>query len=61
MKAYVITTGVVFGLILVHLLWIITMDAHAASHPWFFVLIALSGALCGWSWLTLRRMKGAAG
>ena len=55
MKAYVMTTGAVFGLITVaHLLRIIAEGPHLAADPWFVLLTVLSGTLCLWAWRLLR-------
>lgn len=50
MKAYVMTTGAVFGLLtLVHLWRIIVEGLHLATEP-FYVLITLAAAsLCLWA------------
>lgn len=57
MKAYIITTGVIFGLITIaHLLRIVT-EPHAATEPIFILLTVLSAALCGWGVLVLRRLN----
>jgi hypothetical protein len=55
MKAYVMTTGAVFGLLtLAHLLRIIAEGTHLAADPWFVLLTVASGALCLWAWRVLR-------
>ena len=55
MKAYVITTGVVFGLItFAHLLRIV-MEPHVATEPVYILLTVASAALCLWAWYVLRR------
>jgi hypothetical protein len=57
MKAYVITTGAVFGLLaLAHLLRIIGEDATLATDPFYVSITLAAAALCGWSVLVLRRM-----
>jgi len=56
MKAYVMTTGIVFGLLtLVHIWRAIEEGPHLAKEPWF-VLITLAGAvLCLWAMRLLWR------
>ena len=57
MKAYVITTGAIFGLITVaHILRVVT-EPHVATEPVFILLTILSTALCIWSLLVLRRLR----
>ncbi len=56
MKAYIITTGVIFGLITVaHLLRFVTEGSRLATEPLFILLTLLSAALCIWAWQVLRR------
>ena len=55
MKAYVMTTGAVFGLItLAHLLRIVAEGPRVATDPWFLLLTVLAGTLCLWAWRLLR-------
>ena len=55
MKAYVMTTGVVFGLItLAHLLRVVEEGPHLARDPFFVVLTVLAAALSLWAWRVLR-------
>ena len=55
MKAYLITTGAVFGLItLAHLLRIIAEGPQMARDPWFVLLTVAAGALSLWAWRLLR-------
>jgi hypothetical protein len=56
MKAYVITTGAVFGLVTVaHLLRIVTEDPHLATDPVYILITVASAALCIWALYVLRR------
>ncbi len=55
MKAYVRTTGAVFGLLtLVHLWRIIEEGRHLATDPWFALITLAAAALCLWAWRLLR-------
>ena len=55
MKAYVMTTGAVFGLIaLAHLLRILAEGPHLATDPFFVLLTVLATALSLWAWRVLR-------
>lgn len=57
MKAYIITTGVIFGLItLAHILRVIS-EPHAATEPVFILLTVLSAGLSVWAWQVLRHLK----
>ncbi|MEP6569551.1 MAG: hypothetical protein ABJC10_07240 [Acidobacteriota bacterium] len=56
MKAYIITTGVIFGLITVaHLLRFVMEGSHLGTEPVFILLTIVSAALCVWAWRLLRR------
>jgi hypothetical protein len=55
MKAYVMTTGAVFGLItLAHVLRIIAEGPHLATDPWYVLLTVVAAALGLWAWRLLR-------
>jgi hypothetical protein len=54
MRAYVMTTGAVFGLItLAHVLRIFAEGRHVAD-PWFLLLTVLTAMLTFWAWRLLR-------
>ena len=54
MKAYVMTTGAVFGLItLAHVLRIFA-EGHLATDPWFVLLTVATAMLSFWAWRLLR-------
>ena len=58
MKAYVITTGAVFGLLaLAHVLRIAGEDARLAADPFYMAITVAAAGLCAWSVFVLRRMK----
>jgi hypothetical protein len=55
MRAHVMTTGVLFGLItLAHVWRVIEEGGGLASDPWFSLLTAAAAALCLWAWRLLR-------
>lgn len=56
MKAYLITTGTVFGLITVAHVWrTIAEGPRLATDPLFLLLTLFSAALCLWACRLLRR------
>jgi hypothetical protein len=56
MKAYLMTTGAVFGLItLAHLWRMIDEWPRLATDPWYVSLTLAAGALCLWALRLLRR------
>jgi hypothetical protein len=55
MKAYVMTTGAVFGLLTVAHLWrIVEEGPHLARDPWYVLITLAAGALSLWAWRVLR-------
>jgi len=56
MKAYVITTGTIFGLITLAHIWRATVEGpQLAFAPWYILLTAAAAALCLWAlWLLWR-------
>jgi hypothetical protein len=55
MKAYLITTGTMFGLLaLVHLWRAIQESAELARDPWFLVITVIAAAFSVWAFRLLR-------
>jgi len=58
MKAYIITTGIIFGMITVaHIMRFLMEGSRLATEPVFILLTLLSAALCVWAWQVLRRLS----
>ena len=56
MKAYLITTGTVFGLItLAHVWRALAEGRRLATDPWFMLLTIVAAALSCWAWRLLSR------
>ena len=56
MKAYLVTTGTVFGLItLAHIWRVLEEGSHLAKDPVFLVLTVVAAVLCVWAWSLFRR------
>jgi len=56
MKAYVITTGAVFGLLtLMHVWRVFAEDRRLARDPWFILITVVAAGLCLWAWRLLKR------
>jgi hypothetical protein len=56
MRAYLFTTGTVFGLItLAHIARVFAEGPGLAVDPAFLLLTALSAGLCAWSCVLLKR------
>jgi hypothetical protein len=57
MKAYLITTGTVFGLIVLAHVWrVVAESPQLATDPWFVALTILAAALSIWAWRLLGRV-----
>ena len=55
MKAYVLTTGVIFGLVVVAHVWRVLLEGpRMATEPPFIVITLLAAGLCIWAWHVLR-------
>ncbi len=55
MRGYVMTTGSVFGLIVMAHLWrVIEEGVHLATDPIYILITAVAAALCLWAWRLLR-------
>jgi uncharacterized membrane protein len=54
MRAYVLTTGSLFGLIAVVHVWRMIVEPHVATHVWYVVLTLAAAALSLWAWRVLR-------
>lgn len=55
MKAYVMTTGALFGLLtLAHVWRIIEERPLLATDPWYVLVTGAAAALCLWAWRLLR-------
>jgi hypothetical protein len=58
MKAYLVTTCILFGLVtLAHVMRVIDEGTHLAAHPWFLVLTAVAALLCVWAGWLLRNIS----
>jgi hypothetical protein len=58
MKAYLITTGSIFGLIvLAHILRIIDEGQHLARDPFYLLLTAAAGGMSAWAVRLLLRLS----
>ncbi|MFL5541495.1 MAG: hypothetical protein ACJ8J0_21085 [Longimicrobiaceae bacterium] len=58
MRAYVVTTGVIFGLLTAaHLLRMFTGNPGPGETPWYIAITATTAALSAWAFYLLRRAK----
>ncbi|HEY8131686.1 MAG TPA: hypothetical protein VII12_07315 [Thermoanaerobaculia bacterium] len=55
MKAYVMTTGALFGLLTLAHIWRAIEERHLATNPWYILITVAAAALCVWAGLLLRR------
>jgi hypothetical protein len=55
MKAYVMTTGVLFGLLTVVHVWRVLEEGPGlAADPWYVLTTLAAAALCLWAWRLVR-------
>jgi hypothetical protein len=58
MRAYVMTTGAVFCLLVILHVWrVIVEGLHQAADPFFDLSTLISVTLSVWAWRVLRRMN----
>ena len=57
MKAYVVATGVIFGLITIAHVWRMFEEPRLTREPWFLLLTAVSAALCLLAWHVSTRQS----
>ncbi len=58
MRAYVVTTGILFGLLtLAHLLRMLYESRALATNPGYLLITAAAAALCVWACVVLRRTR----
>jgi hypothetical protein len=58
MKAYVVTSGSVFGLlVLAHIARVIAEGLHVAADPVFMFATAVAATLCAWAGYLLRNAR----
>ena len=56
MRAYVMTTGALFGLLtLAHVWRIIEESPQLATEPWYIAVTVIAATLCVWAGWLLRR------
>ena len=55
MKACVVTTGGLFGLITLAHVWRMTEERQMATEPWYVLVTLAAGVLCLCAWRLVRR------
>jgi hypothetical protein len=57
-KAYLITSGTIFGLItLAHVWRVFAEGIRLATEPWYVLITLTAAALCLWAWRLLRAFR----
>ena len=55
MRAYVTTTGIIFGLLaLAHVWRVVEEGTHLATDPWYVLITLAAASLCLWAWRLIR-------
>ena len=55
MRAYVMTTGVVFALLALAHVWRVFVEGRSlATNPWFIIVTVAATAMSLWAWRLLR-------
>jgi hypothetical protein len=53
-KAYVATTGAIFGLLVVLHIWRVTQEPQLIRDPWYWLITLAAAALSLWAWWVVR-------
>ena len=62
MQAYIVTTGVVFGLLTIAHLWRIAAEGlQLLTNPWWVGITVGAAALSFWAWRLFRLLRHSAG
>jgi len=57
-KAYVMTSGAIFGLIAMAHVWrVLDEGARLVTEPWYVLITLAAAALCVWAWRLLRALR----
>ena len=55
MRAYLLTTGTLFGILTVAHIWRVIAESRAlATEPWYVAITIVSAALCVWAFRLVR-------
>lgn len=54
MKAYLTTTGTLFGLLAVAHVWRMVVEPQKGTDPWYIVITLVAAALSVWAWRLVR-------
>jgi hypothetical protein len=55
-RAYVILTGAIFGLLALVHVWRMVVEPHLRSDPWYILITAVAAILSLAAWLVSRRV-----
>lgn len=62
MRSYVMTTGLVFGLLVaVHVWRVLVEGPHLATDPWWMLITGVAAAFCLWACRLLWLARGRPG
>ena len=56
MKAYIVTTGTLFGLIVVAHVLRIVAEPQLATDPWYILLTAAAAGMSVWAWRAAKSL-----
>jgi hypothetical protein len=55
MRAYLLSTGALFGGVTIVHVWRLVQEPHLATHAWYIMLTTGTAALAVWAWRLFRR------
>ena len=57
MKAFLITAGTVFGLVVIAHIMRIAVEPQMAEDPWFWAITVVAGVLSLWAWVLVWLLR----
>lgn len=60
-RAYVITTGTLFGLLTIVHIWRVVVERDLATDPAYLGITAIAAAMAVWSWRVVSRLSSQSG
>lgn len=59
MRTYVMTTGAIFGLLVVAHVWRVVVERSLVTDPFFIIVTLIAAFLALWAWRLVRRSQSS--
>lgn len=57
MRVYTVTTGVVFGLLVIAHIWRVYEEGSAIANPWFIGITVVAAGISAWAFSLARKAR----